>query len=313
MPFHPGRDLIAQAKIFDVKLSIMQNNLKYKNLKTKLEERNRSLKERIVNKHQEAFFWAQNNTKQLAAGAMGSLMLLAAPSSNYLPKPSESSISAQFVDISENMFVVSDIKKYLPDTVSELLPQQEEKISEILSNYYGFSVKPDINGLRLNRTYGYIGLEQHLKRYPGDNIDEHFQTDFEANQYRSSGLAPGLGGFGYFAHSKSELTQQDIDREKYYIAVQSFLSPGFSERTREYINFFRYRKMLLVNPNSGRAIVVVIGDAGPAVWTGKQLGGSPEVMSHLERVDGRARGAVLYFFIDDPEDKIPLGPIEPKQ
>ncbi len=290
----------------------MPDDIRYKNLKEKLQERNKSLKERIVTKHKEAFEWAQDNTKQIAAGAMGGLLLISSPGSNLLPKPDDNSQNAQFVDLPENMFVVSDVKKYLPDEVGEILPQQEEKISEILSGYYGFSVKPEINGFRLNRTYGYIGLEQHLKRYPGDNVDEHFQTDFEANQYRSSGLAPGLGGFGYFAHSKKEMTQQDIDREKYYIAVQSFLSPGFSEKTREYIKFFKYRKMLLVNPNNGRAIVVVVGDAGPAVWTGKQLGGSPEVMSHLERVDGRARGAVLYFFIDDPEDKIPLGPIEPK-
>lgn len=289
----------------------MPDDIRYKNLKEKLQERNRSLKERIVTKHKEAFEWAQDNTKQIAAGAMGGLLLIASPGANLLPKPDESTQSSQFVDLPENMFVISDMKPYLPDTVGEILPQQEEKISEVLSNYYGFSVKPEINGLRLNRTYGYIGLEQHLKRYPGDNVDEHFQTDFEANQYRSSGLAPGLGGFGYFAHSKDEMTQKDIDREKYYIAVQSFLAPGFSERAREYINFFKYRKMLVVNPNNGRAVVAVIGDAGPAVWTGKQLGGSPEVMGHLERVDGRARGAVLYFFIDDPEDKIPLGPIEP--
>ncbi len=289
----------------------MPDDIRYKNLKEKLQERNRSLKERVVTKHREAFEWAQDNTKQIAAGAMGGLLLISSPGANLLPKPDDNSHNAQFVDLPENMFVVSDVKKYLPDEVGEILPQQEEKISEILSGYYGFSVKPEINGFRLNRTYGYIGLEQHLKRYPGDNVDEHFQTDFEANQYRSSGLAPGLGGFGYFAHSKKELTQKDIDREKYYIAVQSFLAPGFSEKTREYINFFKYRKMLVVNPNNGRAVVVVIGDAGPAVWTGKQLGGSPEVMGHLERVDGRARGAVLYFFIDDPEDKIPLGPIEP--
>jgi hypothetical protein len=59
-------------------------------------------------------------------------------------------------------------------------------------------------------------------------------------------------------------------------------------------------------------MVVVVGDAGPAEWTGKHLGGSPEVMKYLERVDGAQKGPVLYFFIDDPGDKIPLGPIEVK-
>jgi hypothetical protein len=59
-------------------------------------------------------------------------------------------------------------------------------------------------------------------------------------------------------------------------------------------------------------MIVDIADAGPAPWTGKHLGGSPEVMQYLERKDGGARGAVLYFFVNDPEDKIPLGPIDIK-
>jgi hypothetical protein len=67
--------------------------------------------------------------------------------------------------------------------------------------------------------------------------------------------------------------------------------------------------MLLVNTQTGQAIVTVIGDAGPAQWTGKHLGGSPEVMNYLGYSGGMRKGAVLYFFIDDPDNKIPLGPI----
>jgi hypothetical protein len=39
------------------------------------------------------------------------------------------------------------------------------------------------------------------------------------------------------------------------------------------------------------------------------FGGSPEVMQYLERKDGKQRGPVLYYFIDDQDDRIPLGPI----
>jgi hypothetical protein len=137
----------------------------------------------------------------------------------------------------------------------------------------------------------------------------HFQDPVEAQKYWDYGMAPGLGGWRYFASSQATMTQKDIDREKYYIAVQTFLAPGFDQNPKEYLDFFKYRKMLLVNPQNGKAIVVVIGDAGPAPWTGKSLGGSPEVMNYLERLDGSQKGAVLYFFIDDPNDTIPLGPI----
>jgi hypothetical protein len=137
----------------------------------------------------------------------------------------------------------------------------------------------------------------------------HFATADEAASYTASGMAPGRGAWGYFVPDGAQMTQKDSDREKYYIAVQTFLAPGFASNVRDYYNFFRFRKMLVVNPENGKAIVADIGDAGPAVWTGKQLGGSPEVMSYLDRHDGAARGPVLYFFIDDPNDTIPLGPV----
>jgi hypothetical protein len=70
--------------------------------------------------------------------------------------------------------------------------------------------------------------------------------------------------------------------------------------------------MLVVNPRTGQAVVVVIGDAGPGVSTKKHLGGSPEVMHFTGLAKGPRKGAVLYYFIDDPENKIPLGPVTPE-
>lgn len=288
----------------------MQDNNNFQELKKKIEGRHGQIKRNLIDKHWDAFQWASNNTKQIAAGALGSLLLLTTPGSQ--PILAQNNIdNNRFVDVPDNLFMVSDIKNYLPDEPGILLPAQENKIADVLSGYYGFSVKPEIDGFRLLHTYGYIGAEQHLMRFPGDTMEGHFNNPEDEAQYYSSGMAPGRGAFGYFASSRSELTQKEIDQEKYYIAVQTFLADGYSSRTRDYVNFFKYRKMLVVNPNTGRAVIAVIGDAGPAVWTKKHLGGSPEVMKHLERVDGKAKGPVLYFFIEDPEDKIPLGPIDP--
>lgn len=287
----------------------MKDDSHFSKLKSKLDQRHQEIKKNLVEKHWQAFEWAADNTRQLAAGAMSGLLLISAPTTSLIP--SESGIvNEQFVDVPENVFLVTDLKQYLPDTVDVLLKAQEDQIAQILTKYYGFNVRPEINGFRLLHTYGYIGAEQHLMRFPGDTMAGHFDNPSDEAKYYSSGMAPGRGGFGYFAQGDS-LTQQEIEREKYYIAVQTFLAPGIENNRREYINFFKFRKMLVVSPNTGRAVVAVIGDAGPAVWTKKHLGGSPEVMKHLERVDGKAKGTVLYFFIDDPEDKIPLGPVEP--
>ena len=131
--------------------------------------------------------------------------------------------------------------------------------------------------------------------------------------YGGSGIAPGLGAWGYFVPSEAQFSNKDKLRERYYIAVQTFLAPGFAENVGKYRDFFKFRKMLLVNPKTGQAVVTVVGDAGPAEWTGKHLGGSPEVMHFVGYAKGPRKGPVLYFFIDDPKDEVPLGPIDPAQ
>ncbi|MBI2420697.1 MAG: hypothetical protein HYV38_01280 [Candidatus Levybacteria bacterium] len=234
--------------------------------------------------------------------------MLSTPGEPLLPPPEAT--AEQPHEIGKNVFLISDLSQILPkDEVRELSPEEEKNIEEILKRDLGITAKAEIDGKRLNRSYGYIGAEQHLARYPGDTMATHFETQDEANLYYSSGMAPGLGAWRYFTNENGEFSEKGKQMEKYYIAVQTFLAPYYNLKLAEYRDFFKFRKMLLVNPHNGRAIVTVIGDSGPAVWTGKHLGGSPEVMKYLEIVDGRAKGPVLYFFIDDPEDKIPLGPV----
>jgi hypothetical protein len=237
-------------------------------------------------------------------------MLLTGQVSNSLPALHTSTASAPITQkVDKKVFLISDLAHILPEEVRSLSSEEEKNIAEILTRSYGIKVAPELEGKRLNKSYGLIGAEQHLVRFPGDNLSTHFDSDENTKLYWISGMAPGLGAWSYFASSKEDLTQKGIEREKYYIAVQTFLSKDFNSRFTEYRDFYKYRKMLVVNPNNGLAIVADIADAGPAEWTGKDLGGSPEVMHYLERVDGSLKGPVLYFFIDDPDDKIKLGPI----
>lgn len=286
----------------------------YQYLADKWTKRHKELQKNIAKKHSDSFKWLADNTKQLAVGSLGSLVLLTSPIQNdsMNTKVKVESESAQ--KINTDVFLITDLSSQLPDIVRPLTDNEEATISATLSKNFGMNIAPQINGLRLNRSYGLIGSEQHLARYPGDTMESHFDGNLDAaEKYHSSGMAPGLGAWGYFTTSRSHLTEEDTMREKYYIAVQTFLAPDFNNRVSEYRDFFKYRKMLVVNPENGKAVVAVIGDAGPAEWTGKHLGGSPEVMKHLERVDGSAKGPVLYYFIDDPNDAIPLGPVKALQ
>lgn len=285
----------------------------FEHLKKKWSQKHKQLTEQLWEKHRDSMEWLHNNTRNAMVGSMAGVMMLTNPASssiiaqNILPsadkKPPEEKPAKTRAQL------IADLTPNLPESVQQLTPEQETTIAHMLTDYFNMTITPDLQGIRLNRDYGYIGSEQHLMRYPGDNIASHFESEEDASQFAASGMARGRGAWGYFAKSKDSMTKLDIQREKYYIAVQTFLAPGWNENVSEYYNFFKFRKMLVVNPENGKAMVVVIGDAGPGAGTGKQLGGSPEVMKFLERVDGGAKGPVLYFFIDDPEDKIPLGPI----
>lgn len=286
----------------------------YKKLRSKWSKRHTNLKEQLLTKHKDSLDWLVKNMpvkKQIAAGSLSGLLLLAPPALYSLPTHTSSqSVKEKPLILSKRTVLLTELGSLIPDQVRPLTPDEESKITDLLSKHMNLSIRAELQGIRLNTSYGYIGAEQHLMRYPGDTIWTHFATPSEASMYADSGMAPGRGAWGYFSYSKVEMTKLDLEREKYYIAVQTFLAPGFTGNVRKYSEFFKYRKMLIINPQNGKAMTVVIADAGPAEWTGKQLGGSPEVMDYLERVDGRQKGPVLYFFIDDPSDTVPLGPID---
>lgn len=279
----------------------------YQNLKDKWVKKHQNLQQNLLKKHKDI-----SKSLIFKQHLIGGLMLATTPFTSIMPattsalQPVPTPVQQIYITTDQ---LVKTLKEKLPKEIRPLTQDEEKTIAEILSKSFHMPVATELNGIRLNRSYGLIGQEQHLRRYPGDTLGEHFENQMEENFYAPQGVAPGLGAWGYFADSKEQMTEQEKLREKYYIAIQTFLTPGWSKHVGEYGIFFKYRKMLVVNPDNGKTIVADIADAGPVEWTGKHLGGSPEVMKYLDRRDGRERGPVLYFFIDDPDGTIPLGPI----
>ena len=281
-------------------------NPPYEFLRKKWYRKHKNIQQNLWDKHGQAF-------KHLALGSLGSLMILSSPPHHSTPS---SNLIASRDDVlkgfDQNILLATQLKDKIPGEVRPLETKEEMEMVEILSKNFGFKISAEINGIRINRNYGLIGGEQHLYRYPGDNLYVHADTATDWAKYGNAGIAPGLGAWGYFASSKEEFSEKDKLNERYYLAIQTFLAPGFAENVGKFRDFFRFRKMLVVNPNTGQAVVAVIGDSGPADWTGKHLGGSPEVMDVLGLAEGSRKGAVIYFFIDDPENKVPLGPVKIK-
>lgn len=277
----------------------------YEYLKVKWTARHIAAKDNFWNAHGQSL-------KQLAIGSLGGLMLLSSPSAHAASDHLIVSRDDALKNYDMNVLLAAELTNYLPKEIGPLTEDEEKAITDILSSNFGFRVIAQLDDVRLNKNYGVIGGEQHLYRYPGDNLYAHFDNTLDWAMYGDAGIAPSLGAWGYFTSSKQDFTETDKLREKYYLAIQTFLVPGYAENVSLYRDFFKFRKMLVINPQTGQAVVAVIGDAGPSTWTGKDLGGSPEVMHELGLAEGPRKGAVLYFFIDDPKDEVPLGPIRVK-
>jgi len=249
-----------------------------------------------------------HSAKLMGTGVLTGALLFSPPSGvKPLPVPNE---IAQRIKIKGGKIDIQGVQKVFMDGLNDILPKkprplsgsEEKALEQLFSEFTGVKVKANLEGEHLNTTYGYIGAEQHLRRYPGDTLAQHEEN-------LNAGIAPGLGAWGYFASRKDKLTNSLKETEKWYAVVQTLYLPDWNKRQPYLKNWYKYRKVLVVNTKNGNAVVASIADSGPAAWTGKQFGGSPEVMEYLGGPRYR-KGAVVLFFVDDPENKVPLGPVE---
>lgn len=240
--------------------------------------------------------------KLLTSGALAGTLLLAAP--NISPIIDRSQMTTVFeTTVKLNESLAEEILKLLPEKTWHLSSEEETQISHLLFKYFGIHAVPQLGSTKLNHVYGLIGAEQHLPRYSGDSISQH-------DEYQKAGITPGRGAWGYFAYSKEKLTSDLVQKEKYYVAVQTLYLSDWVTRFKYLRDWYKYRKVVVVNPANGKTIICDIADSGPANWTGKHFGGSPEVMAYLKLNIGKQKGPVILYFVDDPEDKVPLGPLE---
>lgn len=241
----------------------------------------------------------------LTSGVLaGSLMLSSGPLSTVAALPSTSENRTVSAPDELRRQIADQLSRQLPSPPGPLSFGQETALSDLFHRTWGIHSMAELEGNRLNTAYGLIGAEQHLPRYPGDTAAAH------GGQFINSGITPGRGAWGYFAPSRQQLTADLVEKERYYVAVQTLYLPDWTIRLSYLRDWYKYRKVLVVNPQNGKAVVAVVGDAGPASWTGKHFGGSPEIMAYLGLNVGKQKGPVVLFFVDDPGDNIPLGPLE---
>lgn len=294
----------------------LRSLLKLKNLETRagLQKKHPHVKNDLFSKALDIKKLREHSAKMLGAGALTTTLLISPPAiEKLLPPPDQ--IIEKIRSAGHSSPIVAP-QKVLIDSLNEILPQkprpltreEEKSLEKVFSEVIGVPAKATLEGEHLNQTFGYIGAEQHLMRYPGDTMASHFDGSVDQALYKE-GMAPGRGAWGYFAPSKSQLTRDLVEKEKWYAVVQTLYLPDWNTRTRYLVNWYKHRKVVIVNTDNGQAVVAAIADSGPAAWTGKHFGGSPEVMMHLGGPRYK-KGPVVLFFVDDPQNKVPLGPVE---
>lgn len=150
-----------------------------------------------------------------------------------------------------------------------------------------------LEGYSIPATSGKTAREQHLYL----DVDEAAQgrTDASAaiHYYRSgtpsasqNGMAGGYGAFG------SGGSPASTDQERYYINMRwsycDWYEEGGSTYTRNCStaakNWHRHKKVVVSNPANGRTLIASVEESGPAIWTGRVSGLSPEAFAELDAV-----------------------------
>lgn len=290
---------------YSLNTELLYSKLKYKHLlsEQELNKKHASSIDYLEKKGIKPSNIRQHAANLLATGVLaGSLLLLPSPS-NMIQQENSGSTVVLVSESSFDMALSGQLQNVLPEQIGLLNTEQETKITKIIKQICGVNAVAELEGNRLNQNYGLIGAEQHLPRYPGDSLDQH-------GEYLQAGITPGLGGWGYFTYSKNQLNSDLIQKEKYYVAVQTLYLPDWGTRTAYLSKWYKHRKVIVVNPQNGKAVVAVVADAGPSDWTGKHFGGSPEVMAYLKLNVGMQKGPVVLLFVDDPQNNVLIGPLE---
>ena len=239
----------------DIDYEYLRNHLKINNLEVKrsFEEKYPKVKEYLDKKGLSLANIRAHSAKLLSAGALTTSLIFSPMSEmGLLPTPGDIVDKLKLLGDIEPVeglknLLIDNMKALLPDR-PRLLDRNEEKVlEELFQKILNIKAKANLEGEHLNTTLGYIGAEQHLRRYPGDDLGNHGKGGV-----LHEGIAPGLGAWGYFATTQEKLTPSLEETEKWYAVVQTLYLPDWNTRQPYLRDWYKYRKVLIVNTDNGK-------------------------------------------------------------
>lgn len=201
----------------------------------------------------------------------------------------------------EHVAVLEKLRTVVKQPAGHLPAQEELYMEQQLTDMLGFEVMAELEGQRLNHSIGTMAALPHVRRFPTDSLDQH-------SFYHEAGLAKYRSAFGWFTEL-GQVTDQMKRNEQYFVAVQAPFVPSWHQGYGPLKEWYKFRKMLVINPVEAKAVVTVVGDFGPAQWMQYQFGASPEVVREANLWSMQSAGKVLLLFVNDVNNSIPLGSI----
>lgn len=157
--------------------------------------------------------------------------------------------------------------------------------------------------VRLPAYSGKTAREQHLWLTSNESAAHHYAVSGTPVDCQN-GMAGGYGAFG----------RSTLGYERYYVNMRWLYATWYEDsggntRTKDIDpilkSWHRHKKLIVINPATNKSVVVSIEEAGPAIWTDRVSGLSPEAMKVIGAV---TNNSLKYYWAGS--QSLPTGPID---
>ena len=225
------------------------------------------------------------------------------PLKNFKDQDQKAKLISQ-ITLEEYQATLQKLARLIETPVRDYQDEELLYLEQQLTDLLGFSISATQEDHLVPFVGGVMMACPHLKRTPTDELADH-------EEILEAGLSQKRSFFGWF--HPSQLDTQAKLYEKYYFSLPLHLSPKWQLNPKKEALWFKHKKLIMINPTREVAVVGILADVGPYHLVRAQFGGSPEVIRLGEVWHPASKGKVAIFFVDDPENKVPLGQIKLKQ
>lgn len=205
------------------------------------------------------------------------------------------------ITLEEHQAVIYKLREVAKLSPGDLEGDDLLYLEQQLSDIFGFDVSSELENHKLPYIMGTLEALPHYRRFPIDHLDQH-------KSYLEAGMSKTRGGFDWMLE-EGKLSSRAIIREKYGVSLPLANLKEWQVDHNELNKWYRFRKLLIINPFDLRAVVATIIDGGFISNLKYQFGATPEVIREGNIWSPGSSGKVLMFFINDKDDKVEHGPI----